>query len=284
MKRSEVQVLLGPPGSTLTEKASEWGLSSVGRAPALQAGGQGFDPPSLHKVEGPVRNGWSFCFKVYSGFEGNPMRKLIPIALAIILTATVSGCSSNGPSAKADPTESPTTSPTESAKQAFDSIAAMEQGKPKLAQNDLDVEFLDIAFASCKKALEDGLIIEDEESTSYFVSDPNSIFSIFKIKEVSVTNGVVAGGKYMNYYPALFDPCDTMVSATMVGPEDDNYAILEHSLEKTTAFTYKWGQHHGGASLDVITYTVGSDGLISGYSTPSWASKISYGPLSETEL
>ena len=49
MKRSEVQVLLGPPGSTLSpEWPSEWGLSSVGRAPALQAGGQGFDPPSLH--------------------------------------------------------------------------------------------------------------------------------------------------------------------------------------------------------------------------------------------
>jgi hypothetical protein len=27
------------------------GLSSVGRAPALQAGGQGFDPPSLHEVK-----------------------------------------------------------------------------------------------------------------------------------------------------------------------------------------------------------------------------------------
>ena len=35
-----------PQGSS-----SLWGLSSVGRAPALQAGGQGFDPPSLHKVE-----------------------------------------------------------------------------------------------------------------------------------------------------------------------------------------------------------------------------------------
>lgn len=212
------------------------------------------------------------------------MKKLIPIALAIIITATITGCSSSKQSGKPDPSDSPTVTPTESAKEIFDSIVAMEQGKPKLAQNDLDVEFLDIAFASCKKALQDGLIIEDEESTSYFVSDPNSIFPLFKIKEVSVTNGVVGGGKYMNYYPALFDPCDTMVSATMVGPEDDNYAILEHSLEKPTAFTYKWGQHHGGASLDVITYAVGTDGLISGYSAPSWASEISYGPLTETEL
>ena len=28
----------------------QWGLSSVGRAPALQAGGQGFEPPSLHSA------------------------------------------------------------------------------------------------------------------------------------------------------------------------------------------------------------------------------------------
>ena len=27
-----------------------WGLSSVGRAPALHAGGQGFEPPRLHQI------------------------------------------------------------------------------------------------------------------------------------------------------------------------------------------------------------------------------------------
>ena len=61
MKRSEVQVLLGPPESisslevmTSVKEIPDLkirGLSSVGRAPALQAGGQGFDPPSLHEVE-----------------------------------------------------------------------------------------------------------------------------------------------------------------------------------------------------------------------------------------
>ena len=29
-----------------------WGHSSVGRAPAVQAGGQGFDPPCLHQTRG----------------------------------------------------------------------------------------------------------------------------------------------------------------------------------------------------------------------------------------
>ena len=64
MKRSEVQVLLGPPESisslevmiSVTEipDLKIRGLSSVGRAPALQAGGQGFDPPSLHEVDFPL--------------------------------------------------------------------------------------------------------------------------------------------------------------------------------------------------------------------------------------
>ena len=31
-----------------------WGYSSAGRAPALQAGGQRFDPAYLHHKDGPV--------------------------------------------------------------------------------------------------------------------------------------------------------------------------------------------------------------------------------------
>ena len=41
MRRLRVQFLLLAP----------WGLSSAGRAPALHAGGQGFDPPSLHHIK-----------------------------------------------------------------------------------------------------------------------------------------------------------------------------------------------------------------------------------------
>ena len=32
---------------------SEWGRSSIGRAPGLQPGGQGFDPPRLHQFDRP---------------------------------------------------------------------------------------------------------------------------------------------------------------------------------------------------------------------------------------
>ena len=64
--RSQVQILLGPPlcdkRSTVSRDAGGafidiwrgtydiWGLSSAGRAPALHAGGQGFDPPRLHHI------------------------------------------------------------------------------------------------------------------------------------------------------------------------------------------------------------------------------------------
>ena len=43
--RSEVQVLLDPPLSP------ERGVSSAGRAPALQAGGHRFDPDTLHQAD-----------------------------------------------------------------------------------------------------------------------------------------------------------------------------------------------------------------------------------------
>ena len=58
--RSEVQILPDPPthkrrceAETVirlndTESKSVWGHSSAGRAPALHAGGQEFDPPWLH--------------------------------------------------------------------------------------------------------------------------------------------------------------------------------------------------------------------------------------------
>ena len=49
---SEVQILPGPPlasGAALRGWRGDWGLSSAGRAPALQAGGHRFDPDSLHQ-------------------------------------------------------------------------------------------------------------------------------------------------------------------------------------------------------------------------------------------
>ena len=45
-----VQVHLGPPNYNCRQKREQWGRSSAGRAPALQAGGQEFDSPRLHQI------------------------------------------------------------------------------------------------------------------------------------------------------------------------------------------------------------------------------------------
>ncbi len=40
-----------------------WGLSLVGRAPALHAGGQEFDSPSLHQISRTEKRSFSLKFK-----------------------------------------------------------------------------------------------------------------------------------------------------------------------------------------------------------------------------
>ena len=79
----------------------------------------------------------SFSFTRMLLVKGDSMRKLFPIISLVILIGTVAGCSTGNSTAKPDPTDS-TTQP---AKEEFDAIAAMERGKPKLIQNDLDAEF-----------------------------------------------------------------------------------------------------------------------------------------------
>jgi len=180
-------------------------------------------------------------------------------------------------------TNSPST-PTEAEKVNLEAINNMRLGISKLAKNDLEVEFLDIAFNSCKKALEDGFVIKDPDSTSYFISSADSQFYPFKTREVSVTDGKVGGPKYLDWPPFLFDACGTLIQANFVKPSDVNYLVLEHSIEKTGDGSYKWGQHHGAANLDVTTFNIGTDGLISGYGAGDWNSEVRYGPLTETEL
>ncbi|KTD06090.1 hypothetical protein Lgra_2867 [Legionella gratiana] len=38
--------------SKIKDRSKNWGRSSAGRAPALHAGGQEFDPPRLHQFRG----------------------------------------------------------------------------------------------------------------------------------------------------------------------------------------------------------------------------------------
>ena len=220
---------------------------------------------------------------------GRSVRKLFPTVLILLSVVFIAGCSPVASTPKhqtsASPTKSNSTaSPTEAQRINLESINSMRRGLPNLVKNDLETEFLNIAINSCNKALEDGFVIKNSEGTSYFISSSDSLFDRFKIKEVSLKDGVVGGPKYLDWAPGLFYPCETLIQADVVNPSDDNYVILEHSLKKTNDGEYKWGQHHGSASLDETTYTVGSDGLISGYLDGTWKSEVRYGPLTETEL
>ena len=60
------------------------GLSSVGRAPALQAGGQGFEPPSLH---GTLPPGRVLCFNSYASLMRN---RWILVGYALLFFVVVS--------------------------------------------------------------------------------------------------------------------------------------------------------------------------------------------------
>ena len=52
-----------------------WGCSSVGRAPALQAGGHGFESHHLHQV-----TIWRLSIVTYkAGFEGEAVQSKLPV-------------------------------------------------------------------------------------------------------------------------------------------------------------------------------------------------------------
>ena len=48
----------GTATKQITKITSIWGISSAGRAPALHAGGQGFEPLILHHLESEFRLGF----------------------------------------------------------------------------------------------------------------------------------------------------------------------------------------------------------------------------------
>ncbi|EAS50135.1 hypothetical protein SI859A1_01494 [Aurantimonas manganoxydans SI85-9A1] len=55
--RSVVRIYPGPPSGRHGDATRTWGLSSAGRAPALQAGGRRFDPDRLHQPYGRLHPG-----------------------------------------------------------------------------------------------------------------------------------------------------------------------------------------------------------------------------------
>ena len=82
-----VRVHFGPP----LQKEPLWGVSSAGRAPALQAGGHRFDPGTLHHkklTEVPTRVEASLSF-LKEEFKDVPWKLNIVIIDAIYEKATV---------------------------------------------------------------------------------------------------------------------------------------------------------------------------------------------------
>ena len=82
-----VRVHFGPP----LQKNLLWGVSSAGRAPALQAGGHRFDPGTLHHkklTEVPMKVETSLSF-LKEEFKDAPWKLNIVIIDAIYEKATV---------------------------------------------------------------------------------------------------------------------------------------------------------------------------------------------------
>ena len=154
-----------------------------------------------------------------------------------------------------------------------------------LAKSDLELEFLTIALASCQKAQTDGFVARTAKGESVFRADVKGSWPFWPFDQVSIIDGKPVFGEtevlFFMSWPAIFDPCD-LEAAARSRESDDVY--LEHKVTKINDNSYKWAQHQGGANLDEIVYEV-KNGLISGYApNKAYATKISYGPLTEKQI
>ena len=210
------------------------------------------------------------------------------ITATVLLTSLLSGCSSNSATSKAqDPTPSQTQTssenpiPSESESSSSEVTLSLDyDAEIKLADSELEREFLTIALASCKEAQTNGFVLTHEEGSSYFRPASTGIFPVWPFDEVLVKDGVTGPAFFNNYPPAIFSPC-ALEAVARSGNADPEY--LEHSVQLWASNSYGWSQHNGGASLDEIVFQV-TDGLITRFGPYNNMSNIvSYG-LSDEEL
>ncbi len=204
------------------------------------------------------------------------LRQLTRVGTLLLLGALlVTGCSSSPSNEQAGKTPEPSTTETEDQKPMYP--LGLDYGsKILLAKDDLDLEFLTIAIASCKKAQTDGLIITDSENTTYFRPKANDENSDWPFDQVTVDKGKVTEGKFNIYLPAFFDPCDLEIQAHRA---EAGEPVLEHKVERWADNSYGWSQHHFGASLEEVVYQV-SNGLITRYGGyNNMDSVVGYGPF-----
>ncbi|CAB4689635.1 MAG: hypothetical protein F2662_03810 [Actinobacteria bacterium] len=195
--------------------------------------------------------------------------------LLLLSTLLVTGCSNSPSNQQSRKTPEPSSTETEDQKPLYP-LGLDYGGKILLAKDDLELEFLTIAIASCKKAQTDGLIITDSENTTYFRPKANDENSDWPFDQVTVDKGKVTEGKFNIYLPAFFDPCDLEIQAHRAEAEAP---VLEHKVERWATNSYGWSQHHFGAVLEEIVYQV-SNGLITRYGAYNDLNEVvSYGPF-----
>ena len=210
--------------------------------------------------------------------------RLVKIQLVVVALATLllSSCSSGSTTDQGIKTESPKASPSTSETTSKKPATFIDYDADiVLAKDQIELEFLRIALASCKKAQEDGFIVKDYDGdVSYFLPAAEGLWPYWPFDEVTVSDGQIAFAKYFNYPPSLFDPCDLEREARHRQAEDVG---IEHKLVRIDENTYAWSQHQGGYSLEKTTYQI-KNGLISGYFAEDWSAGISYGPLTSKQL
>ena len=202
--------------------------------------------------------------------------KLTRVGTLLLLSALlVTGCSNSPSNQQSGKTPEPSSTETEDQKPLYP--LGLDYGsKILLAKDDLELEFLTIAIASCKKAQTDGLIITDSENTTYFRPKANDENTDWPFDQVTVDKGKATEGKFNNYLPSFFDPCDLEIQAHRAEAEAP---VLEHKVERCADNSYSWSQHHGGYHMDETVYQV-SNGLIVRYGPyNNLDTVVSYGPF-----
>jgi len=240
-------------------------------------------------VERPVRNGWSFHLSPKLCPMGTINHNVkASIAAAVLLTSLLSGCSNNSETPNAqDPTPSQTETssnnptPSESESPSSEVTLSLDyDAEIKLADSELEREFLTIALASCKEAQTKGFVLTHQEGISYFRPASTGTFPFWPFDEVLVKDGQAGDAFYKNYPPDFFSPCGLEAAARN---ENADPAYLEHKVQVWASNSYGWSQHNGGASLDEIVFQV-TDGLITRYGPyNNMSNVVSYG-LSDEEL
>ena len=155
-----------------------------------------------------------------------------------------------------------------------------------LANNELEIQFLEIALASCKKAQTVGFIISDTEQdhVSIFRPSETGMWPDWPFEQVSIINDVPGLGIYDDIYkdhpPSLFEACNLEIQARRGGGE----ALLEHKLASSGANSFDWQQHQGGSNFEGVNFQV-EDGLITSYQRSGQARQlVAYGPLDSEQI